>query len=105
MISSLVPALISCAPQKVDPAVRDLLFCGAQGDSPVRYWLLGIPSRDTYTVLMRVIAKRTLRAYWEKNRRAEQPLKAWYAIAAKAEWSSPADVKAVYGNATPAIRS
>ena len=62
--------------------------------------LLGIPFRDTYTVLMRVIAKRTLRAYWEKDRRAEQPLKAWYAIAAKAEWSSPADVKAVYGNAS-----
>ena len=49
---------------------------------------------------MRIIAKRTLRAYWEKNRRAEQPLKAWYAIAAKAEWSSPADVKTVYGTAS-----
>ena len=35
-----------------------------------------------------------------KNRRAEQPLKAWYAIAAKAEWSSPADVKIVYGTAS-----
>ena len=49
---------------------------------------------------MRIIAKRTLHAYWEKNRRAEQPLKAWYAIAAKAEWSSPADVKTVYGTAS-----
>ena len=49
---------------------------------------------------MQIIAKRTLRAYWEKNRRAEQPLKAWYAIAAKAEWSSPADVKTVYGTAS-----
>ena len=49
---------------------------------------------------MRIIAKRTLRVYWEKNRRAEQPLKAWYAIAAKAEWSSPADVKTVYGTAS-----
>ena len=49
---------------------------------------------------MRTIAKRTLRAYWEKNRRAEQPLKAWYAIAAKAEWSSPAGVKTVYGTAS-----
>ena len=49
---------------------------------------------------MRIIAKRTLRAYWEREPRAEQPLKAWYAIAAKADWSSPADVKAVYGNAS-----
>ena len=62
--------------------------------------LLDIPLRDTYAVLMRIIAKRTLRVYWEKELRAEQPLKAWYAIAAKAEWSSPADVKAVYGNAS-----
>ena len=49
---------------------------------------------------MRIIAKRTLRAYWEREPRAEQPLKAWYAIAAKADWSSSADVKAVYGNAS-----
>ena len=49
---------------------------------------------------MRIIAKRTLRAYWESESRAGQPLKAWYAIAAKADWTSPADVKAVYGNAS-----
>lgn len=49
---------------------------------------------------MRILAKRTLRAYWEKERRAEQPLKAWYAVAAKAGWASPADVKAIYRNAS-----
>ena len=49
---------------------------------------------------MRIIAKRTLRIYWVREPRAEQPLKAWYAIARKAEWSSPADVKATYGNAS-----
>ena len=49
---------------------------------------------------MRIIAKRTLRIYWVREPRAEQPLKAWYAIAAKAEWSSPADVKSAYGNAS-----
>ena len=49
---------------------------------------------------MRIISKRTLRTYWEKERRAEQPLKAWHAIATKSEWSSPADVKAVYANAS-----
>ena len=32
---------------------------------------------------MRVIAKRTLRTFWESDPRAEQPLKAWYAIAAE----------------------
>ena len=49
---------------------------------------------------MRVIAKRTLRTFWESDPRAEQPLKAWYAIAAKAYWSSPTDVKMAYGNAS-----
>ena len=50
--------------------------------------------------MMRIIAKRTLRTYWERERGAEQPLRSWFAIAAKADWSSPADVKDVYGNAS-----
>ena len=49
---------------------------------------------------MRIVAKRTLRLYWRREPRAEQPLKAWYAVAMKADWSSPADVKAMYGNAS-----
>ena len=49
---------------------------------------------------MRIVAKRTLRTYWESEPRAEQPLKAWYAIARKADWSSPADVKAAFGSAS-----
>ena len=53
-----------------------------------------------YPPVMRIIAKRTLREFWDKETRAEQPLKAWYAVAAKADWSSPAEVKAMYGNAS-----
>ena len=49
---------------------------------------------------MRIIAKRTLRIYWERQPRAEQPLKAWHAVARKADWSSLADIKAIYGNAS-----
>ncbi len=49
---------------------------------------------------MRIIAKRTLRDYWSREPRAEQPLKAWYAIARTADWASPADVKSAYGNAS-----
>ena len=44
---------------------------------------------------MRIIAKRTLRDYREKEQRAKQPLRSWHAIMAKADWSTPADVKAV----------
>jgi len=49
---------------------------------------------------MRIIAKRALRTFWESEPRAEQPLKSWYAIAAKADWSSPKDVKTAYRNAS-----
>ncbi len=49
---------------------------------------------------MRIVAKRTLREYWETEPRAEQPLKAWFAVAAKADWASPTDVKAMYANAS-----
>lgn len=49
---------------------------------------------------MRVVSKRTLRTYWERVLGAEQPLKAWYAIVSKADWATPVDVKATYGNAS-----
>ena len=45
---------------------------------------------------MRVIALRALRDFWEKHPQAEVPLRAWYAIASRADWRSPADVKAAY---------
>ena len=49
---------------------------------------------------MRIVAKRTLRTFWETEHRAEQPLKSWYAVASKAEWPSPSSVKADYRNAS-----
>ena len=45
---------------------------------------------------MRVIAKKTLREFWEKHRNAEQALKAWHAEVKSANWSSPSDVKEMY---------
>lgn len=49
---------------------------------------------------MRVIAKKRLIAYWEKHRDAEQPLKAWYDEAIKAEWKTPQDIKNQYASAS-----
>jgi mRNA interferase HigB len=46
---------------------------------------------------MQVIARRTLKQFWERHRRAEAPLKVWYAIASKAKWAGPADVKRQFG--------
>ena len=61
---------------------------------------LCIPIRDASSGVMRIIAKRTLRTYREAEPGAEQPLKTWYAIASNADRSSPADVKAMYRNAS-----
>jgi len=49
---------------------------------------------------MRVIAKRTLREFWGKFPDSEQALKAWHAEAEAAAWTSPAEIKAQYHNAS-----
>lgn len=52
---------------------------------------------------MRIIALRTLRQFWESHpqgREAEAALWAWYAEAARADWATPADVKAQYRQAS-----
>ena len=49
---------------------------------------------------MRVIAISTLRAFWEKHPDAQTPLRAWYALASRAQWKSPADIKKAYRNAS-----
>lgn len=46
---------------------------------------------------MQIIARRTLRLFWQRHPAAETPLRAWYGIVDKAEWSGPADVKAMFG--------
>lgn len=49
---------------------------------------------------MRVIAKRTLRKFWERHADAEQPLKAWHDEARNAQWLQPPDIKAIYRSAS-----
>lgn len=49
---------------------------------------------------MRVIAKRTLRDFWEKHSDCEQQLKSWYNEAEQAEWKSPNDIKKDYPSAS-----
>jgi len=49
---------------------------------------------------MRIIALRTLRDFWGKYPQAEVPLRAWYALASRADWRSPADVKTAYRSAS-----
>ena len=49
---------------------------------------------------MRVIALKTLRAFWERHPNARQALQAWYQDALHAAWTSPADITRVYRNAS-----
>lgn len=52
---------------------------------------------------MRVIALSTIKAFWEKHPEsadAKESLLAWYRHVLKADWASPADVKAEFGSAS-----
>ena len=49
---------------------------------------------------MRIIAKKALKDYWEREPAARAALEAWHAEAKNADWTTPADVKASYGTAS-----
>lgn len=52
---------------------------------------------------MRVIAKKTLRAFWESKPEfadAKGPLEAWHAEAVAAKWLNPPQIKEQYKNAS-----
>lgn len=49
---------------------------------------------------MRIIARRTLVEYWVRQPETEQPLLAWFDEVRKAEWRTPAELKATFGSAS-----
>jgi mRNA interferase HigB len=49
---------------------------------------------------VRIIARRTLRGFWEIHPDSEQPLKAWFKEAKAANWAQPQDVKRMHGSAS-----
>lgn len=49
---------------------------------------------------MRIIALRALREFWRRHPDAEVPLRSWYAIARRAVWRKPSEVKAAYRSAS-----
>ncbi|MEM7535953.1 MAG: type II toxin-antitoxin system HigB family toxin [Chloroflexota bacterium] len=49
---------------------------------------------------MHIVSLKTLRAFWECHPDAEQPLRAWYALAKRSQWRTPMDIKAIYGSAS-----
>jgi mRNA interferase HigB len=49
---------------------------------------------------MRVIAKSTLRKFWEKNPTAKQPLLSWHKAAQIAKWKNMAEIKEKFRSAS-----
>lgn len=52
---------------------------------------------------MRIIAKRTLREFWESNHKytdAKAPLEAWHEEVTEADWDNPQQVKAQFRHAS-----
>jgi len=49
---------------------------------------------------VRIVSRKTLKEFWDHHPDARQPLQAWYSDIKHAAWKSPADIKAVYRNAS-----
>ena len=50
--------------------------------------------------MKRIIAKKTLRDFWEKYPDSEQYLKTWYETTRNLNWKSPNDIKRTYASAS-----
>lgn len=50
--------------------------------------------------MKRILAKSTLKAFWEKHPTSEQYLKTWHETVLKANWNNPNDVKQTFVNAS-----
>jgi mRNA interferase HigB len=53
---------------------------------------------------MQVIAKRTLKLFWDRHNQAEMPLRAWHAVVSQSVWTGPADVKQEFGTPVDSIK-
>jgi len=50
--------------------------------------------------MKRIIAKKTLREFWEKHSDSEQYLKTWYETARTSNWKNPNEIKQTYATAS-----
>jgi mRNA interferase HigB len=53
-----------------------------------------------YHLAVRIIAKRTLRAFWERHPQAKGPLEARHQEVARADWAHPSVVKVQFNSAS-----
>ena len=50
--------------------------------------------------VVRVIAKRTLREFWNRYPDSERALSGWYSLVEQAEWSTPAQIRESFPDAS-----
>lgn len=48
---------------------------------------------------VRIFNRATLVAFWIKHKDAEGPLRLWFSLVERAQWSGPSDLRAVFGSA------
>jgi mRNA interferase HigB len=53
-----------------------------------------------YIYLVRIIAKRALRAFWKRYPKTKGPLEAWHQEVARADWATPSAVKSHFRSAS-----
>jgi mRNA interferase HigB len=49
---------------------------------------------------LRIIAKKTLKDFWEVHPDCEQQLKSWFQETSKAKWNNPKQIKVAYPSAS-----
>ena len=49
---------------------------------------------------MRIVAKRTLREFWERHPDAQEPLDRWYGLVSRAVWRSPAQIASTWSRSS-----
>jgi mRNA interferase HigB len=68
--------------------------------SHIGNYLLDIYLGTLYIISVRVIAKKTLVEYYEKNKEIKSQLEAWYREAKNAEWKNSQEIKEKYRSAS-----
>lgn len=53
---------------------------------------------------MQVIARRTLKEFWQHHPQAEGPIRVWFAVASKARWQTPNDIKRQFSGSVDFVR-
>ena len=48
---------------------------------------------------MQIIAYRALREFWRLHPQAEVPLRVWYGLVSRVEWSGPAEIRESFNSA------